>query len=133
MVRSSRKSPVGTVVARPVWPCRASAALGWKDAAIIDEDLGRSGSGVSRAGFEKLLAAICDGRVGAVLAIEASRLARNSRDWHTLIEFCCLAGTLIMTTRHLRAASSQRYSTAWIKGTMSELELSILWPVRTKL
>ncbi|WP_292491087.1 recombinase family protein [Mesorhizobium sp.] len=70
--------------------------LGWKDTIIIDEDLGRSGSGVSRPGFEKLLAAICEGRVGAVLAIEASRLARNGRDWHTLIEFCGLVGTLII-------------------------------------
>ena len=44
-----------------------------------------SGGGIARPGFERLLATICDGRVGAVLAIEASRLARNGRDWHTLI------------------------------------------------
>lgn len=69
--------------------------LGWSDVAIIDDDLGRSGSGVARPGFEKLLAAICDGRVGAVVSIEASRLARNGRDWHTLPEFCGLVGTLI--------------------------------------
>jgi DNA invertase Pin-like site-specific DNA recombinase len=62
-------------------------ALGWTDVTVIDDDLGRSGSGVSRPGFERLLAAICEGRVGAVFAIEASRLARNGRDWHTLIEF----------------------------------------------
>src|SRR5215472_5575801 len=62
--------------------------LGWTDVTVIDDDLGRSGSGVSRPGFERLLAAICEGRVGAVFAIEASRLARNGRDWHTLIEFC---------------------------------------------
>ena len=52
--------------------------LGWTSVEIIDDDLGRSGSGVSRPGFERLLAAICQGRVGAVLAIEASRLARNA-------------------------------------------------------
>ena len=69
--------------------------LGWSDVAIIDDDLGRSGGGVARPGFEKLLAAICDGRVGAVVSIEASRLARNGRDWHTLLEFCGLVGTLI--------------------------------------
>ena len=46
--------------------------------------------------FDKLLAAICEGRVGAVLSIEASRLARNGRDWHTLLEFCGLVGTLIV-------------------------------------
>jgi hypothetical protein len=68
-------------------------ALGWADVTIIDDDLGRSG--VSRPGFERLLAAICEGRVGAVLVIEASRLARNGRDWHTLIEFCGLVGTVI--------------------------------------
>ncbi|ESZ12147.1 hypothetical protein X737_27475 [Mesorhizobium sp. L48C026A00] len=48
---------------------------------VIDDDLGRSGSGVSRSGFEKLLSAICEGRVGAVFAIEVPRLARNGRDW----------------------------------------------------
>ena len=54
--------------------------LGWQDVVIIDDDLGRSGSGVTRPGFERLLAAICEGRAGAVFAIEASRLARNGRD-----------------------------------------------------
>jgi DNA invertase Pin-like site-specific DNA recombinase len=64
---------------------------------IIDDDLGRSGGGIARPGFERLLAAICDRRVGAVLAIEASRLARNGRDWHTLIEFCGLVGATSST------------------------------------
>jgi DNA invertase Pin-like site-specific DNA recombinase len=71
-------------------------SLGWQEVVVIDDDLGRSGSGVSRPGFERLLAAICEGRVGGVLAIEASRLARNGRDWHTLIEFCGLVGTIIL-------------------------------------
>jgi DNA invertase Pin-like site-specific DNA recombinase len=71
-------------------------ALGWSTVEVIDDDLGRSGSGISRPGFEKLLAAICEGRVGAVVSIEASRLARNGRDWHTLIEFCGLVGTVIV-------------------------------------
>jgi hypothetical protein len=53
--------------------------LGWQDVVVIDDDLGRSGSGVSRPGFERLLAAICEGRVGSVSAIEVSRLARNGR------------------------------------------------------
>jgi DNA invertase Pin-like site-specific DNA recombinase len=57
---------------------------------VIDDDLGRSGGGIARPGFEKLLAAICERRVGAVLSIEASRLARNGRDWHTLLGFCGL-------------------------------------------
>jgi DNA invertase Pin-like site-specific DNA recombinase len=70
--------------------------LGWTSVEIIDDDLGRSGGGMRRPGFERLVAAICDGRVGAVLAIEVSRLARNGRDWHTLIEFCGLVGTIIV-------------------------------------
>ena len=70
--------------------------LGWISVEVIDDDLGRSGGGVSRPGFERLLSAICAGRVGAVFAIEASRLARNGRDWHTLIEFCGLIGTIIV-------------------------------------
>jgi DNA invertase Pin-like site-specific DNA recombinase len=101
-------------------------ALGWSVVEVIDDDLGRSGSGVSRPGFEKLLAAICEGRVGAVVSIEASRLARNGRDWHTLLEFCGLVGTLIVDEdgvydpRH----PNDRLLLG-MKGTMSEMELSI--------
>jgi len=101
-------------------------ALGWSTVEVIDDDLGRSGSGVSRPGFEKLLAAICEGRVGAVVSIEASRLARNGRDWHTLLEFCGLVGTLIVDEdgvydpRH----PNDRLLLG-MKGTMSEMELSV--------
>src|ERR1700680_2225113 len=70
--------------------------LGWATVEVVDDDLGRSGGGITRPGFERLLAAICEGRVGAVFAIEASRLARNGRDWHTLIEFCGLGGTALV-------------------------------------
>src|ERR1035437_6585950 len=100
--------------------------LGWTDVTVIDDELGRSGSGVSRPGFERLLAAICEGRVGSVFAIEASRLARNGRDWHTLIEFCGLVGTIIVDEdgiydpRH----PNDRLLLG-MKGTMSELELSL--------
>jgi DNA invertase Pin-like site-specific DNA recombinase len=100
--------------------------LGWVSVEVIDDDLGRSGSGVSRPGFERLLAAICEGRVGAVLAMEASRLARNGRDWHTLIEFCGLVGTILVDEdgiydpRH----PNDRLLLG-MKGTMSELELSL--------
>ena len=76
--------------------------LGWSRVELIDDDLGRSGGGISRPGFERLLAAICEGQAGAVLAIEASRLARNGRDWHTLIEFCGLVGTLIVDEDGIR-------------------------------
>jgi len=101
-------------------------ALGWVNVKVIDDDLGRSGSGIARPGFEKLLAAICDGRVGAVVSIEASRLARNGRDWHTLLEFCGLVGTLIADEdgvydpRH----PNDRLLLG-MKGTMSEMELSL--------
>ena len=70
--------------------------LGWADVVVVDDDLAISGGGVRRPGFERLLAAICEGRVGAVLTIEVSRLARNGRDWHTLLEFCGLIGCLIV-------------------------------------
>ncbi|MGY4430778.1 DNA invertase Pin-like site-specific DNA recombinase [Bradyrhizobium sp. F1.13.1] len=69
--------------------------LGGSDVAVIDDDLGRSGGGAARPGFEKLLTAICEVRVGVMVSIEASRLARNGRDWHTLLEFCGIVGTLI--------------------------------------
>ena len=71
-------------------------SLGWEHVIVIDDDLGRSGSGQLRPGFERLLAAICAGTAGAVLAIEASRLARNGRDWHTLLEFCAFVNSLII-------------------------------------
>src|SRR6202044_2023394 len=101
--------------------------LGWAKVSVIDDDLGRSGSGVSRPGFEKLLAAICEGRVGVVISIEASRLARNGRDWHTLLEFCGLVGTLIADEDGVydpRLPNDRLL--LGMKGTMSELELSIL-------
>ena len=102
-------------------------SLGWSNVTVIDDDLGRSGSGISRPGFEKLLAAICEGRVGAVLSIEASRLARNGRDWHTLIEFCGLVGTIIIDEDGIyEPRHPNDRMLLGMKGTMSELELSIL-------
>jgi DNA invertase Pin-like site-specific DNA recombinase len=102
-------------------------ALGWTDVTVIDDDLGRSGSGVSRPGFERLLAAICEGRVGAVFAIEVSRLARNGRDWHTLIEFCGLVGTVIVDEDGIyEPRHPNDRLLLGMKGTMSELELSLL-------
>jgi excisionase family DNA binding protein len=102
-------------------------ALGWSEVIVIDEDLGRSGSGIARPGFERLLATVCRGVVGAVLSIEASRLARNGRDWHTLLEFCGLVGTLIVDEDGVydpRLPNDRLL--LGMKGTMSELELSLL-------
>src|SRR5580658_2211984 len=100
--------------------------LGWSDVQVIDEDLGRSGSGTTRAGFEKLLAAVCERHVGAVLSLEASRLARNGRDWHTLLEFCGLVGALIVDEDGVydpRLPNDRLL--LGMKGTMSEMEVSI--------
>jgi DNA invertase Pin-like site-specific DNA recombinase len=69
--------------------------LGWSDVQVIGDDLGRSGGGIARPGFEKLLAAICEGRVGAVLSIEASRLARNVRDAIALVSLVSTVGFAI--------------------------------------
>jgi DNA invertase Pin-like site-specific DNA recombinase len=100
--------------------------LGWNDVQVIDDDLGRSGGGITRPGFEKLLAAICKRRVGAVFSIEASRLARNGRDWHTLLEFCGLVGTLIVDEDGIYDPRMPNDRLVLgMKGTMSEMEVSI--------
>lgn len=100
--------------------------LGWSDVQVIDADLGRSGSGTTRAGFEKLLTVVCERSVGAVLSLEASRLARNGRDWHTLLEFCGLVGTLIVDEDGVydpRLPNDRLL--LGMKGTMSEMEVSV--------
>ena len=111
----STRSPIG----------RNSSA--GREPVVIDDDLGRSGGGVARPGFERLLLAICEGRAGIVLAVEASRLARNGRDWHTLLEFCGLVGCLLGDEDGLydpRLPNDRLL--LGMKGTMSEMELSIL-------
>lgn len=102
-------------------------ALGWSEVVIVDDDLGRSGGGVERPGFERLLLAICESRVGIVLAVEASRLARNGRDWHKLLEFCGLVGCLLADEDGVydpRLVNDRLL--LGMKGTMSEMELSLL-------
>ena len=95
---------------------------------MIDDDLGRSGSGlVERPGFQKLVASVCSGLTGAVFCIEASRLARNGRDWHHLIDLCALVGTLVIDpdgTYDPRLVNDRLL--LGLKGTMSEYELSLL-------
>jgi len=104
--------------------------LGWPDERIlvIDEDLGLSGSGtVARAGFDKLTAEIALARVGLVLGLEVSRLARNNADWHRLIELAGLTDTLIGDGDGLYhpAVFNDRLLLG-LKGTMSEAELHVL-------
>ena len=106
----------------------AARALGFASVEIIDDDLGRSGSGsIDRPGFQKLVVSVCAGMVGAVFCIEASRLARNSRDWHHLIDLCALVGTLVVDpdgTYDPRLVNDRLL--LGLKGTMSEYELSLL-------
>jgi excisionase family DNA binding protein len=101
--------------------------LGWRDIRVIDDDLGRSGGGqVERQGFEKLLSDVCQGQVGGVFAVEASRLARNGHDWHRLLEFCRVVDTLIID--HDGVYDPKHPNDALVlglKGTMSEVELSM--------
>ena len=99
--------------------------LGWTDVDVIDDDLGRSGSGAHRPGFERLLGSLCDGKVGAVFSIEASRLARNGRDWHTLLEFCSLVGALLIDTDGVYdPAQINDRLLLGMKGTISEMEVA---------
>jgi DNA invertase Pin-like site-specific DNA recombinase len=102
--------------------------LGFAQVVVIDEDLGRSGSGLQeRPGFGRLLTAVCQGAAGAVLALEASRLARNNRDWHQLIDWCALSATLIIDEDGVYDPKlvNDRLLLG-LKGTMSEFELSLL-------
>ncbi len=102
--------------------------LGFQRVEVIDDDLGRSASGlVERPGFQRLVAAVCTGDVGAVLSIEASRLARNGRDWHHLIDLCSLVGTLVIDADGVydpRLINDRLL--LGLKGTMNEFELSLL-------
>lgn len=106
----------------------AARCAGFAAVNVIDEDLGRSGSGlVVRPGFQRLVAEVCSGAVGAVYCIEASRLARNGRDWHHLIDLCALTGALVVDPDGVydpRLMNDRLL--LGLKGTMSEYELSLL-------
>ncbi len=102
--------------------------LGFTEVEVLDEDLGRSGSGLQkRPGFERLVASVCSGTVGAIFCIEASRLARNGRDWHHLIDLCALVGTVIVDPDGIYdpRLTNDRLLLG-LKGSMSEYELSLL-------
>lgn len=102
--------------------------LGFAEIELIDEDLGRSGSGlVDRPGFQRLVTEVCEGQVGAVFCLEASRLARNGRDWHHLIELCGLIGAVLIDPEGVYdpRLSNDRLLLG-LRGTMSEFELSVL-------
>lgn len=101
--------------------------LGFAGVIVIDEDLGRSGSGlIERPGFGQLLTAICQNEVGAVLALEASRLARNNCDWHHLLDLCAMTATLLIDEQTIydpREINDRLL--LGLQGTMSEFELSL--------
>lgn len=101
--------------------------LGFRQVDVIDDDLGRSGSGLKeRPGYQRLVAEVCAGDVGAVLCIEASRLARNGRDWHYLVDFCGLVGAVVIDAEGIydpRIPNDRLL--LGLKGTMSEFELSL--------
>jgi DNA invertase Pin-like site-specific DNA recombinase len=105
-------------------------ALGWpvEQIVVIDSDLGQSGaSAVDREGFQKLVAEVGMGRAGIVLGLEVSRLARNSTDWHRLLEICALTDTLILDEDGVYdAAHFNDRLLLGLKGTMSEAELHVI-------
>ena len=102
--------------------------MGWQTVELIDEDLGRSGGGgVERPGFQKLLTAVCESRIGIVLSVDASRLARNGREWHTLLEFCAVVGCLLGDGSSIYDPGlPDDRMLLGMKGTMSEMEGSVL-------
>jgi DNA invertase Pin-like site-specific DNA recombinase len=102
--------------------------LGFCKIVVIDEDLGRSGAGTQeRPGFARLLASVCQGLAGAVFALEASRLARNNRDWHHLVDLCALTETLLIDSDGVYDPRQLNDRLVLgLKGTMSEFELGLL-------
>ncbi len=109
---------------------KRAVALGWPSdrVVVIDSDLGQSGaSAADRAGFQKLVAEVGMGRAGIVLGLEVSRLARNSTDWHRLLEICALTDTLILDEDGIYdPAQFNDRLLLGLKGTMSEAELHVL-------
>ena len=102
--------------------------LGWREIEVVDEDLGRSAAGtVTRAGFERMVAEVCLGKVGAVAAREVSRFARNSREWQQLVEVCRIVDTLLIDqdTVYSPRQSNDRLLLG-LKGSLNEYELDLL-------
>ncbi len=104
--------------------------LGWPSeaVAVVDDDTGRSGASADgRLGFKELVAEVGLGHVGLVLALEVSRLARSSADWHQLLDLCALTGTLIADADGVYSPSEfNDRLLLGLKGTMSEAELHLI-------
>ena len=103
------------------------AQLGWSEIEVVDEDLGRSAAGgVVRAGFERMVAEVCLGKVGAVAAWEVSRFARNSRDWQQLVEMCRVVDTLLIDQETIYAPRQGNDRLLLVlKGSLNEYELDL--------
>src|ERR1700730_15170223 len=102
--------------------------LGFQNIGIIDDDMGRSACGlVERPGFQRLVAEVCTGEIGAVLCIEASRLARNGRAWHQLIWMCGLVDAVLVDFDGVYDPNlvNDRLLLG-MKGEMAAFELSLL-------
>ena len=102
--------------------------LGWREIEVVDEDLGRSAAGtVSRSGFERMVAEVCLGKVGAVAAREVSRFARNSREWQQLVEVCRVVDTVLIDQETVYAPrQSNDRLLLGLKGSLNEYELELL-------
>jgi DNA invertase Pin-like site-specific DNA recombinase len=102
--------------------------LGWREIEVIDEDLGRSAAGlVTRSGFERMVAEVCLGKVGAVAAREVSRFARNSREWQQLVEVCRVVDTVLVDQETVYAPrQSNDRLLLGLKGSLNEYELDLL-------
>jgi DNA invertase Pin-like site-specific DNA recombinase len=103
-------------------------ALGWREIEVVDDDLGRSAAGtVTRAGFERMVAEVCLGKVGAVAAREVSRFARNSREWQQLVEVCRVVDTVLIDQEMVYAPrQSNDRLLLGLKGSLNEYELDLL-------
>src|ERR1700759_1244653 len=103
-------------------------ALGWSEVDTVDDDLGRSAAGgVTRVGFERMVAEVCLGKVGAVAAREVSRFARNSRDWQQLVEMCRVVDTLLVDQEAVYAPrQGNDRLLLGLKGRVNEYELDLL-------
>ncbi len=103
-------------------------ALGWSQIETVDDDLGRSAAGgVARVGFERMVAEVCLGKVGAVAAREVSRFARNSRDWQQLIEMCRVVDTVLIDQETVYAPrQGNDRLLLGLKGSLNEYELDLL-------
>ena len=123
-----RSRPISRASGGSTSSSTSRGSRGFRDVEVIDDDLGRSASGmVARPGFERLVAWLCAGEVGAVLCFDASRLARNGRDWHHLLELCGLVEARVIDLDGVYdpCRPNDRLLLG-MKGSISEFELGVL-------